>query len=315
MSLTTKARETRDAGGRVVRTIVLILIVAIAGATMSAQELLTNGDFESGALAPWVVTDLAGSGGTFYLSTPGANTPVSPFATAPNPAGGAFYAISDQMAEGTHALTQSFTVPAGSVSVTLSFEMFVNDQNKVGPIVDPAGLDHNAVPNQHARVDILTAASTPFDTTAGVVANFYTSVDPGVNPNAYTSYSFDITPFVGAGGTFQIRFAETDNQGQLHLGVDNVSILALAAVPYPANAALGPATLDGYESCDVTVQPAATLLLPYFEVDPTGFGENTVVAITNASDTAIVAHVTVWSNWSFPVLDFNLYLTGYDVVT
>ncbi|MGK2857796.1 MAG: S8 family serine peptidase, partial [Thermoanaerobaculia bacterium] len=92
-------------------------------------------------------------------------------------------------------------------------------------------------------------------------------------------------------------------------------VAALAAAPFPANAALGPATLAGYDSCDVTVQPAATLLLPYFEVDPTGFGENTVVAITNASDTAIVAHVTVWSNWSFPVLDFNLYLTGYDVVT
>ncbi|MGK2858370.1 MAG: hypothetical protein ACSLFQ_14310, partial [Thermoanaerobaculia bacterium] len=72
---------------------------------------------------------------------------------------------------------------------------------------------------------------------------------------------------------------------------------------------------SGYDSCEITNSPAATLLLPYFEVDPSGAGENTVVAITNTSDTAIVVHTTVWTNWSFPVLDFNLYLTGYDVVT
>jgi hypothetical protein len=26
-----------------------------------------------------------------------------------------------------------------------------------------------------------------------------------------------------------------------------------------------------------------------------------------------IAHVTVWSDWSYPVLDFNIFLTGYDV--
>lgn len=86
------------------------------------------------------------------------------------------------------------------------------------------------------------------------------------------------------------------------------------AQPYPANQLLGPSTLNGYESCDISTSPAATLLLPYFEVDPSGAGENTLVTITNVSDTSIVAHVTVWTNWSFPVLDFNLFLTGYDVV-
>ncbi|MGK2859513.1 MAG: DUF7507 domain-containing protein, partial [Thermoanaerobaculia bacterium] len=104
--------------------------------------------------------------------------------------------------------------------------------------------------------------------------------------------AFDNSATVSATETDPIAGNNTDNTG------NGGTAGALAAAPYPANAALGPATLDGYESCDVTVQPAATLLLPYFEVDPTGFGENTVVAITNASDTAIVAHVTVWSNWS-----------------
>ena len=60
--------------------------------------------------------------------------------------------------------------------------------------------------------------------------------------------------------------------------------------------------------------PAATLLLPYFEVDTTGpDGVNTLFSINNASATAVLAHVTVWSDQSVPVLDFDVYLTGYDV--
>ena len=60
--------------------------------------------------------------------------------------------------------------------------------------------------------------------------------------------------------------------------------------------------------------PAATLLLPYFEVDTNAAdGVNTLFSINNASATAVLAHVTVWSDQSVPVLDFDVYLTGYDV--
>jgi hypothetical protein len=89
-------------------------------------------------------------------------------------------------------------------------------------------------------------------------------------------------------------------------------LVSMSAFALPID---GPDTVDNYESCDISVAPAATLLLPYFEVDPSGAGENTLVTITNVSDTAIVAHCTVWTNWSFPVLDFNIFLTGYDVAS
>lgn len=65
----------------------------------------------------------------------------------------------------------------------------------------------------------------------------------------------------------------------------------------------------------IEAKPAATLLLPYFEVDlsnPNGI--NTLFEINNASAAAYIAHVTVWSDLSVPVLDFNVYLTGFDVV-
>jgi hypothetical protein len=77
--------------------------------------------------------------------------------------------------------------------------------------------------------------------------------------------------------------------------------------------AQAPSTLANQDSCDIAVAPAATLLLPYFSVDPSGAGETTLVTITNVSDVPAVAHFTVWSNLSYPVLDFNVYLTGYDV--
>lgn len=80
-----------------------------------------------------------------------------------------------------------------------------------------------------------------------------------------------------------------------------------------------PATTDNDGSCDIAVTPAATLLLPYFEVDtatanPTN-SVNTLFAITNTSAVPQVAHVTIWTDWSFPVIDFNIFLTGYDVAT
>jgi len=60
--------------------------------------------------------------------------------------------------------------------------------------------------------------------------------------------------------------------------------------------------------------PAATLLLPYFEVDlndPTGV--TTLFSVNNASASSALAHVTVWTDMSVPILDFDVYLTGYDV--
>lgn len=78
----------------------------------------------------------------------------------------------------------------------------------------------------------------------------------------------------------------------------------------------GPTTTNNDDSCDIGVTPAATLLLPYFEVDiasAAGTGETTIFTITNTSQLPQVAHITLWTDYSFPVIDFNVFLTGYDV--
>ncbi len=74
-----------------------------------------------------------------------------------------------------------------------------------------------------------------------------------------------------------------------------------------------PATTNNDDSCDIGTAPAATLLLPYFEVDENRTGETTLFTITNVSQYPAIAHVVLWTDYSYPVIDFNIYLTGYDV--
>lgn len=78
----------------------------------------------------------------------------------------------------------------------------------------------------------------------------------------------------------------------------------LVVTPHAARAEIG--TADQV--------PAATLLLPYFEVkldDPNGV--NTTFTINNASNSAALTRVTLWTDEGIPTFGFDVYLTGYDV--
>ncbi len=218
-------------------TLVLLMFGSLGKVNAAPTELITNGGFETGDFTGWTVTNLAGGSGSWFVDTLGTTTPQSGQPTLAGGGGGTFYAVSDQSGPGTHALIQPFTVPWPVLSATLSFDMFVNDWN-AGPIINPAGLNHTAIPNQHARVDILTTAAGAFDTGAGVLANYYLGVDGGPDPHAFTHYVFDVTGIVGAGGTFQLRFAEVDNQFFFNQGVDNASIL-VEPIPAPGAILLG----------------------------------------------------------------------------
>lgn len=74
-------------------------------------------------------------------------------------------------------------------------------------------------------------------------------------------------------------------------------------------------------TCTIDQRPAATLLVPYFEVSLNpdgsilGTGPNardTLVTICNASAAPMIAHVVVWNERTEPLLDFNIALTGFD---
>jgi hypothetical protein len=83
------------------------------------------------------------------------------------------------------------------------------------------------------------------------------------------------------------------------LGLALVSLLALG----------GPAIA---EICTIDAVPASTLLVHYFEVDLAG-SQTTLFSINNASAAPTLAHVTLWTDWSIPSIDFDVYLTGFDV--
>lgn len=94
-----------------------------------------------------------------------------------------------------------------------------------------------------------------------------------------------------------------------------IGLVALLGAPGVAGADLDPT------AARVANEPAATLLLPYFEVQlPKKIGGKrsgitTIFSINNASATAVLAHVTLWSDLAVPVTNFNVYLTGFDTQT
>jgi hypothetical protein len=87
-------------------------------------------------------------------------------------------------------------------------------------------------------------------------------------------------------------------------------------------ALLAIASTAGAITCTVDQRPGATLLVPYFQVSVDGSGNvvgtgatalDTIVTIANASSAPMIAHVSVFNQYSELALDFNIALTGFDV--
>lgn len=70
------------------------------------------------------------------------------------------------------------------------------------------------------------------------------------------------------------------------------------------------------EMCELDNVPGATLLLPYFELEIGSPSDiDTFMSIHNASPEPTLAHLTFWTDWGVPTLDYDVFLTGYDVQT
>lgn len=88
-----------------------------------------------------------------------------------------------------------------------------------------------------------------------------------------------------------------------------LALLAVAGTGYAA-------------TCAQDNVPAATLLVPFWKVSRNGStgttigpaGTDTFVAITNVSSTGIIVHATLWNRYSKAILDWNIPMTGFDVV-
>ena len=84
-----------------------------------------------------------------------------------------------------------------------------------------------------------------------------------------------------------------------------LALTASAATPRTGS----PATTENDDSCDIALQPAATLLLPYFEVDFKASGSSATTAlftIQNVSPAPRISNVTLWTDWGFPAFNFPI---------
>src|SRR5258706_14491150 len=108
----------------------------------------------------------------------------------------------------------------------------------------------------------------------------------------------------------------------------------LLAGSLPARAQIVTTPITPLPFTAISETSGSTLLIPYFEVDlGNPNGRNTIFTVdkggrldsitvnggppslNNNVATAVLAHITVWSDLAVPVFHFNIYLTGYDVET
>ena len=73
----------------------------------------------------------------------------------------------------------------------------------------------------------------------------------------------------------------------------------------------GPVLAQPSLLCDLSSQPGATLLLPYFdvaaEVDAGGAnGRTTYFAVGSNSEDPVLVRLVMWTNWGHPVLAFDV---------
>ena len=105
-----------------------LLFLGIACAA-HATQLLTNGSFESG-LTGWTVTNSTTDGSSWFVTNQ-SQTPLNGYPTV-GPSDGSYYAVTDEVGPGLHAITQAFTDPLGATSAIVSFDVFMNDVYALG---------------------------------------------------------------------------------------------------------------------------------------------------------------------------------------
>ncbi len=227
----------------------LLASVSLFAISASADELIVNGGFEAVGVDEYDIQGWsnaeAGALGSVLLENDGL-TNVSDRNNV-GAAAGINYALLDAYTLSNQALYQTFTTGAVS-SATLSFSMFVNNQSTNGTQIRDGGTGSALLDfetggsfdaNQHVRVEILNAGAGTFATgTSDIAQTFYvggsngSSVIGGDVANPYVNYSFDVSALLATGGTYTLRFASVANEGQLQLGLDNVS-LQVTPVPEP----------------------------------------------------------------------------------
>ncbi|MGH9486248.1 MAG: hypothetical protein ACRD04_01485 [Terriglobales bacterium] len=224
--------------------IALALTVAFPlAAAASPLQLIQNGSFASGDLTGWTVTDANnGCGACGSWSVVAGTTATAALSNKPlpgtDPSGANYYALADEYLPASNALTQSFTVPDGATRLDLSFNMFINNWGAVTNCGDTLTTLVPNDPNQCVFVSILAGAAKAL-TESFVAPGVVDSIVQGApfansetGSHGWVGYNYELTNLT-PGDTYQLQFAQANDQGNLNVGVTDVSLTAVTVTPEP----------------------------------------------------------------------------------
>jgi PASTA domain len=198
------------------------MAILLAAPLASAQAApIVNGGFEAGTLEGWTATSATGNGewaaitGTKPpLSGQFENTVLAPFE-------GTYDAIADELDPDSMVLSQEVALKPG-VSHELSLEL---NYRSAAPFVTPSPdtLGVETVPNQQVLVDVMKAGSPASSVEPSDILATLLQTEAG-DPEeiGWTRLSADLTPF--AGQTVRIRVVDANNESNLNVGVDAVTV-------------------------------------------------------------------------------------------
>jgi len=195
-------------------------LVAPAGA---GAATIVNGDFETGNLDGWQVSNSSDRGNWFVYS--GSFTPFDidkedPFFTPPQ---GSFAAVSDESNPDTAILWQDVALePFWSHQLALT--VYYRSRAPISvPEPNTLATDGSVEENQQLRIDVMRAGTAiqsldPADILTTIFAN--RTGDPTImSPTQFTA---DLTPF--AGQTVRLRIANAVQDNVFNTGVDGVTL-------------------------------------------------------------------------------------------
>jgi hypothetical protein len=210
------------------------------------QELIVNGDFETGNLNGW--TRINVNGDTFVNN--GSYDPNSPDGPLP-PLSGNFSTINEQTGPGSQTLYQDITIPAEATSAILSWSDRIRNHN---------GAFANTPPLQQFKVEVRNTNNVP------LALIFLT--EPGDEAIANVAKrSADITGFRGQ--RIRIAFSSDQNLFFFNVHLDNISVIVKSPdttydVYFGTNSTLGTNQLLGATANTMWELPPLQPLTTYF---------------------------------------------------
>ncbi len=207
-------------------------------------------------------------------------------------AGGAF--------DGGTSLTVWRGLPSGAGTVPIACT--TNQQPSWAPLADSSftSFDEDGSGSSPTTITAMTGA-TQRDTVGG------SSIPTN---GAFGRFTLD----VGDGGTSNAATTSTTDESMV---TSMFTALGRYSVGMSGSPLDGPAVdAATRQACDANTGPAATLLIPYFEVDEANSdGPNTYFAVANTDSVGHLANVTLWTDWAIPTLSFDIYLPANGVQT